>query len=267
MYSPRNSLLECIKEGRPALGAYAHDPDMIRQMAHIGFDWVSIDMMFSEVGWTKLDSLITACEAAGITPVVRVQSNPWVGYDHRIAVDVTRAQGVGAQFVVASISGKKEAQECFEVSRDWHRRPLAVHPFNDYAEWESKIGKMSQQTYFAPSVESKGGFEETDDILAIPGLKSFRVAMTDASRVLTNSDNPDWYHPKLWEYLAKVVKIGKERNIIIQANTSYAYTPDEMLKRVKKLSDAGVNMILMQSALFLFQISVGNLLTSIRKEL
>jgi 2-keto-3-deoxy-L-rhamnonate aldolase RhmA len=264
---PRNPLLENMLNDQPSLGGWASDSGMIRLMAEIGFDWVMLDMMFSEVDWSKLDILITTCEAAGITPVVRVQSNPWIGYDHRIAVDVTRAQGVGAQFVVASVSGKKEAEECFEVSRDWHRRPITVHPFSDYAEWESKIGKLSQETYFAPSVESKRGIEETEDILAIPGLKSFRVAMTDASRVLTNSDNPDWYHAKLWEYLAKVVKIGREKNIIIQANTSYAYNQDEMLKRVKKLSEAGVNMVLMQSALFLFQISVGKFITSIRKEL
>jgi len=39
--------------------------------------------------------MIRACEAAGITPVVRVHSDPWTVYDHRIAVDLSRLQGIG----------------------------------------------------------------------------------------------------------------------------------------------------------------------------
>ena len=264
---PRNPLLENMLSGKTSLGAWAQDPGTIRLMAHIGFDWVMIDMMFTSLTWDDVERLITTSEAAEITPVVRVQSNPWIGYDHRIAVDVSRAQGVGAQFILISNSCKKEIEECIGVSRDWHRRALVIHPFKGFGEWEPTISKMANETFIIPQPESKGGLEDLEETLAIEGVKAFFIGMTDASRVLTGGEKPDWNSPILWEQVGRAVKIGKEKGVMIGANTSYAYTMGEMAKRVKKLHDAGVKMIMIQGAPFLFQVAVGEFVNSVRKDL
>lgn len=44
--------------------------------------------MFTGLDFGRTLLLIRTGEAAEISPVVRVQSNPWLGYDPRIAVDV-----------------------------------------------------------------------------------------------------------------------------------------------------------------------------------
>lgn len=256
-------ILENFKEGKTSIGAYTSDHEMIRLMAHIGFDWVMIDQMFTGNDWSKTESLVTTAEAANITPVVRVQSNPWVGYDHRIAVDVTRAQGIGAQFIFVSPSNKKEIEECLEVSKDWHKRALTIHPFDNF-DWEPTISKMSNEAYVIPTAESKGSLDELETIMGLPGLKGFFLSMTDASRVITGKEKPDWYNPKLWNYLEKAVKIGNDKGIIVGANTSYAYDMEEMEKRVKKLHDAGIKLILIQGATFLFQIAIGKFVRSIK---
>lgn len=261
----KNPLLEKMQSGKTAMGLWVNSPDMVELCAHIGFDWAGFDQMFTGFDWSKTEELIRTSEAAGITPVVRVQSNPWMGYDPRIAVDVTRAEGIGAQYVLISYSCKKEIEDCMEVSKDWHRRALWIHPFDSFDEWDSKIHKIEEDTYIIPHLESKA-VEELEETLSIPGLKMFFFAMTDLSKVIANSAKPDWYNPKLWAYVKKAVEIGKKKGIVIGANTSYAYDMEEMRKRVKKLHDAGVGFILIQGASFLFQVAVGQWLKTVKKD-
>src|ERR1700750_810276 len=97
-------LLNKIEQGGTAIGIRINSADMIDLCGHLGFDWFVIDHMFSAHDWGRTEDFIRAGEAAGITPVVRVQANPWIGYDHRLAVEVSRAMGIGAQFVFVSNS-------------------------------------------------------------------------------------------------------------------------------------------------------------------
>lgn len=262
-----NPLLDNIRSGRTSLGLLVRGTDMVELCAHLGFDWFIIDQMFSPYDWSKTQEMIRTGEAAGITPVVRVQSNPWIGYDHRIAVDVTRNQGIGAQFILVSNSGRKEIEECLAVSRDWHRKAGVIHPFKGFDEWGPKTDEMEEQTFIIPHAESKGALEDLEETLSLPGVKIFFIAMTDASKVITESAKPDWYHPKLWEYVERAVALGNEKGVVIGANTSYAYDMEEMKKRTRKLHDAGVKMILIQSAPFLFQVAIGHFLEEVKGNL
>ena len=262
----KNPLLENMKSGKTSIGVYINSPDMVELCAHLGFDFFAIDQMFTDLDWAKTLELVRTGEAAGITPVVRIQSNPWMGYDHRLAVEVTRASGIGAQFILVSHSCKKEIEECIKAAT-WHRRALWVHPFNSFDEWDKKIDKMEEETFVIPHVESKGGLAELEETLSIPGLRMFYFAMTDLSKQMRDAAKPDWYYPKLWEHVNKAVEIGKKKGITIAANTSYAYDMEEMRKRVKKLHDAGVKMIHIQTAPFLFQVAIGNWLKGVKSDL
>ena len=63
------------------------------------------------------------------------------------------------------------------------------------------------------------------------------------------------------------MKIGKEKGIVIGANTSYAYTMAEMRQRVKRLKDAGMGFIMIQGAPFLFQVAMTEFLKGVREDL
>ncbi len=261
-----NPLLDKINSGKTALGLIARGTEMVEVCAFLGLDYFVIDQMFTKYDWSMTKEMIRTGEAAGITPMVRVQSNPWLGYDHRIAVDVTRNQGLGAQFIKVSYSCKKEIEECLMAAKDWHRSG-SIHPFKSLGEWDQKIEKMRDQTFIIPACESKGALEELEETLSLPGVKIFAIAMTDLSKVITGSDKPDWYHPKLWEYVDKAVALGKEKGVIIAANTSYTYDIEDLKKRVKKLHDAGVRVILLQTSSYMFQLFVGHFLEEVRENL
>jgi 4-hydroxy-2-oxoheptanedioate aldolase len=264
---PRNPLLEKFQKNEVALGLGINNPDMVELCAFLGFDWFQLDQMWSELDWGKTKEMIRTGQAAEITPVLRVQSNPWLGYDHRIAVDATRAQGIGAQFILVSNSCNKEIEECLGATRSWHRNIRAVHPFRSIGEWDAKSSQMTEATYIIPQPESKGGLEEMEQTLELPGLKAFFIAMTDASKAISGTKTPEFNHPKLWEYVHKAVRIGEKKGIVIGANTSYAYTMEEMENRTKQLADAGVKMIMIQGAPFLFQVAIGKFLDNVKKSL
>lgn len=264
---PRNPLLENIRDGKTSLGLYANSPDMIDLLGHLGFDWVMIDQMWTSTDWAKAEELMRASEAAGITPVLRVQSNPWLGYDHRVAVDVSRALGLGYQFVLVSISGKEEIAECLEVSKDWHRKALTIHPYDSFEDWERVREAQVGETYVIPQPETKDGLDALEQTIATPGVRAVFIAMTDASRILTGSHTPDFYNAALWEYVDRAVELGRKHGVVVGANTSYAYTLEELAKRAALLHEHGVRMIMVQGAPFLFQIVMTKFLGDLRPRL
>lgn len=258
-------LLEKIESGKPALGLFVNSTDMVDLCGHLGFDWFAIDQMFSPNDWTKTDELIHAGEAAGITPVVRVQSNPWVGHDPRIVVDVSRALGVGAQFVLVSNSGVEEIRQCEIAAGDWHRKVMTIHPYNSFEEWESVHAEQTAQTYIIPQPETAAALDAIEDYMKMDHIRAVFIAMTDASRVLTGSHRPDFYDERLWEYVDSAVELGRRHGVIVGANTSYAYSIEELRRRTILLREHGVQMILMQSAPFLFQVAMNELLGSLEE--
>ena len=264
---PQNMLMKTMKAGRTALGVWANDPETVELCAHLGFDWIMIDMMFTGMDFKDVQNMIRTCESAGITPVVRMQTNPWHGYDARIGVDLSRLQGIGAEYVLISHSGLQEITEALEIAKDWHRRALWVHPFSN-REWAQKTDQMADSTFIIPHMESQGAIDDLDRILDLPDLKMFFFAMTDLSKVLGgNAKKPNFDDPNLWRMVDQTIAKARKKGIMVGANTSYAYTLEEMRVRVKRLHDAGCNFIMIQGAQFLFQVAMMNFLPGVRKDL
>jgi 4-hydroxy-2-oxoheptanedioate aldolase len=254
-----DKLLEDITDGRPSIGLAAGNSDLIELCAFIGFRWVMIDQMFSANDWARTEELIRTSEAASITPVVRLQSYPWIGYDHRIAVDLARAMGIGARYIMVSHSEMREIDECIVVSKDWHRKPLTIHPYRGLDDWGHKP-TAAEDVFVIPQPESNGALESLDAAIRNPDVRVVFIATTDASRMIAKSDSPDFYNPALWEFIDRAVELGKEHNVVIGASTSWAYTLDELRRRIETLAEHGVKMIMAQSAPFLLQLAATKLL-------
>jgi 4-hydroxy-2-oxoheptanedioate aldolase len=250
-----NRLLDDLQAGRPSIGLFASSADMIELCAFCGFRWVNIDQMFTSNDWARTEDLIRAAEAAGITPVVRLQSNPWLGYDHRVSVDASRAMGVGAQFMLVSNSGKQEIEECLVAARGWHRKAITIHPYRDFDDWDRGLEEKNRATFVIPQPETQGGLDALEELIRRPDISIVFIAMTDASRILTGRHRPDFYNERLWEYVDRAVELGRQHGVTVGANTSYAYTMHEIRRRVEMLIEHGVRMVMTQSANFLFQVT------------
>ena len=259
----RNRLLANLEEGRTSLGVWVNSVDMVELCGHVGFDWVMIDQMFSAHDWHQTSSLITAAEAAEITPVVRIQSHPWLGYDHRVAVDVARAIGVGAQFMMVSHSGKREVDECLVAARDWHRKGLVIHRRPDHGQQQTAASVGHGGAFVIPQPETQGALDALEEVIADPEVKIVFIAMSDASRIITGAQEPDFYNERLWQYVDRAVALGRRHGVAVGANTSYADTIDEMRKRAVMLHEHGVRMIMMQGVNFIFQLVAEQLISDL----
>jgi 4-hydroxy-2-oxoheptanedioate aldolase len=243
-------LLDALDDGRPALGLWVSDPEFVEVAAHVGFDWFLVDQMFSANDW------IRAGAAAGATPIVRIQSNPWLGYDHRISVDVSRVLGIGAPFAFVSYSGRDELLECIRATGDWHRKPLTVHP------WD--VGRAAEAVRsprpLIPMVESEGALDSLEEAIAHPEIDFLFFAMTDAARVLAGGAESEWGSPEVWEYVDRAVELGGRHGVAIGANTGFAPTLSEVAERTRLLHEHGIRIIMAQGAPFLFQIAAEELM-------
>jgi 2-keto-3-deoxy-L-rhamnonate aldolase RhmA len=132
---------------------------------------------------------------------------------------------------------------------------LSIHPYRSFDEWDHGLENQARFTYLIPQPETREALDTLEEVIKDPAIKAVFIAMTDASRIITGSHKPDFYNPKLWEYVDRAVELGKEHGVTIGANTSYAYNMGEMRKRVEHLVDHGVKMIMAQGAPFLFQIA------------
>jgi 4-hydroxy-2-oxoheptanedioate aldolase len=256
-------LVEKLRSGGTAMGLWINSPDMVDLCGHLGLDWFMLDQMFTAHDWSRVESMMHVGDAAGITPVVRVQSNPWLGYDHRIAVDVTRALGIGIQCVLVSASGKQEIDESLEAAGDWHRKALTIHPYSDFGDWDRVHGEAVEETWVIPQPETNQLLEDIESMIKTPGVKAIFIGMTDASRVLTGQHQPDFYDERLWEYVDRAVALGKEHDVVIGANTSYVYSLKGLRERIDHLQEHGVRMIMIQGANFIFQVAMKELLAGL----
>jgi 2-keto-3-deoxy-L-rhamnonate aldolase RhmA len=115
-------------------------------------------------------------------------------------------------------------------------------------------------------VESKLGISQAEEILDIPGLRAFGIAMTDTAIALGHP--MDYDHPDVWNFVNNVAKKAKERGIHLTAGTGYAdKTSDGIAARVRRLHDHGIGMIFLQSPEYLFQLSTQELLAKVRAAL
>lgn len=262
----RNPLLEKMKQNKPALGINSQNPHEAELLAKLGFDYFRIDHMWTDTDWGQTQTLLWACEAAGITPVIRLQSNPWIGYDHRQAVDLSRAQGIGAQFITVNYADKKSIEEALVVAQDWHRRPMTVHPFKN-AQWDKQVDEMAEQTYIIALAETKEMLETAEEVISMPGVKMYFISGTDGARMLMGQQSPAWGNPVFWARVKKIVDLCEKHGVYVGMNPSYAYTVTEMRERVKRLVDNGIKMIMIQTTPFFLQIALTEFLDRLRSEL
>ncbi len=249
-----NRFFSKMESGEMSLGVWLKGgPSWVSTIARAGFDFVRPDMMFSAIDWRELDHINRSAQVAGIACWVRVAANPWLGgIDQlQVTVDVARAFSLGIPIVGASVSSAAQARACVAVSKDWHRSGTGEYPNSDssFAAMNSKPANMA---IFVPHVEAATAIEEVDEILEIDGLRIIMLAMTDLSDALGYPFQYD--HPEVWKRVDQIVAKARSRNVIVAANSGYAFTtPEQIAGRVKRMYEHGIRICLMQGADSLFE--------------
>lgn len=256
-----SKLLRKLAAGDLAVGSMdtIASPRLLEVVGFAGLDAVAVDMMFCPPDWETLAGLVRAGRNYDLDVLVRIPSFPWLDRtDARLAVDAARALGVGAVGVVFSCATVEEVKQVVGVSQGWHR-DLHIHPFSEeeFAAYERVVGS---EAIAMPLIESQSAIEHIEDILAVPGLKTVWLGMTDLSRMLGHPF--DYEHPEVTRYVDRVIDLANTRGIAIGANVGYKFSRsmDEMVARIGRMAQQGVRIIWLQNTGYVIQWTYRSLL-------
>jgi 2-keto-3-deoxy-L-rhamnonate aldolase RhmA len=227
---------------------------MVEVSAHVGVARFMVDRMFSANDGQRTEELVTAGRAAGITPVVRLQSFPRLGYAHRVPLEVSRASGAGARHLLVAAAGTREIDESLRVARDRHHRLQTMYRGGPGAEAAAQV---------IPHLEAHEALESTDAMMEHPAVKLVFIAATHTLRELIGEEHPDVHAPPLWEYIDRAVALGRRRRVVVGANTGFAGSLDEMRRRAELLHEHGGPMIMLQGGAFLLHLAATDLLAKL----
>jgi 2-keto-3-deoxy-L-rhamnonate aldolase RhmA len=243
----KDPLEEKIAKNETAIGLYGNHRRMAEIASHYGFDWFMFDQMFTGIGWNEAENMLRWCEAAGITPIPRVHSHPWLGYDRRVPVNVSRLLGIGAKYIFVSHSGKQEIEDCIQAytegGKQSHRKSVHIPP---YFTKEEHGSNFIEDAHIIPQPETSDALETAIEVMKLPEIDMIFFAMGDATRVLGGEEG--WETPEVWDLIDHAVSVGEEEDVAVGANTmaAEAYTLDDHLRLAQRLKDHGVDFIMVQ---------------------
>jgi 4-hydroxy-2-oxoheptanedioate aldolase len=142
-------------------------------MGRCGFDWVCIDTQHGLVGYDQMVPMLQALSITATPAFVRV---PWNQPDHIMKALDAGAQGV----IVPMVSTVEDAEAAVAAAkyppvgmRSWG--PIrAAFDVPDYSPETA-----NRRTIVAVMIETPGGVENLDGILAVPGVDAVYVGPSD----------------------------------------------------------------------------------------
>jgi 4-hydroxy-2-oxoheptanedioate aldolase len=178
--------------GEPAFGAWLAIPSTFsaEAVAHMGFDYVCIDMQHGLIDYAATAEMLLAIHSAGATPIVRVPSNDFATINKVLDAG---ALGVIVPMIETVADVEAAVRACRyppEGTRSYGptRAPLVAGP--DY------FATANDKLACIPMVETRSALEHLDAILAVPGVDAIYVGPNDLSLALgqrPGSDNPPPY--------------------------------------------------------------------------
>lgn len=177
-------LKKTLRDGGTVIGTMVNfaSTAMVRYAGDAGFDFVIIDNEHGPMGLETTEAMVTAAEAAGIVPLVRVAAN-----DH---APIMRMLDVGARGIqIPQINDKADALRAVQHARfaPLGTRGLALsvraNRFGSAGIGEY-IEQSNKETLIVAQIETANGVRNLADILTVEGLDVIFVGPIDLSHSL-----------------------------------------------------------------------------------
>ena len=207
----KNKVKEKLQLGEPSIGSWIStgSPLVAELMAHMGFDWLTVDMEHNAI---DLDDVVSCFYAIGTTDTVPFVRVPW--NDPQI---LKRVLDIGAYgVVVPNVKGPEEAQQAVQSCR---------YP----PEGFRGIGSIRGRLYGGPDyyqraneeivvvlmIEDIRAVERIEEICTVPGIDVLFIGPNDLAASLgvpLGYNNPDKEHKAA---VRKVLDAGKRSGVPI----------------------------------------------------
>ena len=238
-----------LKEGKPVVGTFmvSGSRAVLEVLAAAGFDFVLIDAEHFMINPETIEQLITAAEAAGVTPFVRVQENVNL---------IDRAVSAGARGIMVPMCNTKEmAQAAVDVAKyaPIGKRgvcnPRAVtYGAKGLEDMLAFVKEENDNIMILAQIETAQAVDNFPEILTVEGIDCCFIGPVDLSHSLGSTlefDNPEYK-----DYLETAFELGKKANMPMGILSFDAEQTNEYFKKGYVLvSMAGDMMYLAQATM------------------
>ena len=216
-----NSSLQAWRKGQQTIGCWlsignAYSAEF---MAHLGFDWLCIDLQHGMIGPEDLKHMLPAISTTNVTPLVRV---PW--NDPAVIMKALDAGSYGV--IVPMINSRQEALNAVAACRyppDGQRSfgPIraALYAGHGYAK------EANRQIACIAMIETRQALDNLEDIVATPGLDGVYIGPSDLALALGLSPDGDNTNPVHVAAVTKIFETARSHGLAVGIHTwSAAFT-------------------------------------------
>lgn len=210
MSEMHNKVLEKRAYGQPVLGTITHlkSPAAVEALGAAGLDYV-LDMEHCPMDWGDVQNAVTAADAAGITPFVRIADCSRSAVLH--ALDVG-AKGI----IVPCIDRVEQVKELIAYAKF---RPLGARGYcmTRDGKWgydasydgglSGYMRESNKKTLLIPQCETVGCLEHIEEIAALPGVDGILTGPYDLS--IDMGLDGQFEHPDFRTAVAKILSACK----------------------------------------------------------
>jgi 2-dehydro-3-deoxyglucarate aldolase len=228
----RNIAKQKLQAGETIVGAFVAfpHPDVCEWLAHLGFDWLILDMEHGPLSFETVQRMIQAMKGTNCAPLVRPPSNN--------DADIKRALDLGAFGIVAPmVNTREDAERAVKACRYpprgvrgfGPRRPLKIDP--DY------LTTVEGQLLVMALLETVQAIDNAADIMSVEGIDAGVIGPFDLSYDMGFGAPLKWNEERYVEAYRRVVAAAR-----VSGKAAGAVVPD--LERVPWLIEMGHRAIL-----------------------
>jgi 4-hydroxy-2-oxoheptanedioate aldolase len=207
-----NRIVKAMREGRKALGYNITYPSVwdVEVLGMLDFDFVWIDGEHGPFGYSELETMARAAEAAGATAVARVEN---VEASTILQYLDRGIQGIMGPHIASGEDAQKLADACRFGPRG--KRSFGGNRGTNYTftpdPWGDKTAyykEANDNMLVGALLEDQGAVDNIDDILAVDGIDYFGIGPNDFAQGIGYPGQPE--HPD-------VIKVMKELTAYIRS--------------------------------------------------
>jgi len=222
-----NRLKEIWASGRPAINGWMNAPGGFQAeiMAGMGWDSVTIDTQHGLTGYSEMVAMLQGVSITDATPLVRVSWNQ--------PGEIMRALDSGAYGVICPMIN--DAAECAAFVQACRYPPdgfrssgpirASVYAGSDY------LAKANGEILALAMVETAGGLENLDAIVATPGLDGVYIGPSDLSLAMGGPPGQDSQAPELLAAFDKIMAACRKAGIKVGVHTNSVAYSQQMIER------------------------------------
>ncbi len=211
-----NTPLRIWRAGGQTIGAWLSIGNAFtaEAMAHIGFDWLCIDMQHGVLDYEDLKTMLPAISTTATVPFVRV---PW--NDPPTIMKVLDAGAYGV--IVPLVNNREEAQRAVAACR---YPPHGIRSFGPIRAalygGRGYVAGANDELACIVMIETREALDNLDDILATPGVDAAYIGPSDLAYALGLPPIGDNDHPRHVETVAMIAAKCRENGVAAGIHTS-----------------------------------------------